>query len=102
MDMDIGELVNKYGFPIIAAGGMGYFIYFIWMWTTTQVSPVIADANKTLIGLIDRVRRLDNDLIRLNQKLKMTVVLKQKADYSKADVKNIDEEMSKSSVKRRD
>jgi hypothetical protein len=102
MDMDIGELVNKYGFPIIAAGGMGYFIYFIWMWTTTQVSPVIADANKTLIGLIDRVRRLDNDLIRLNQKLKMTVVLKQKADYSKADVKKIDEEMSKSSVKRRD
>ena len=72
------------------------------MWTTTQVSPVIADANKTLIGLIDRVRRLDNDLIRLNQKLKMTVVLKQKADYSKADVKKIDEEMSKSSVKRRD
>lgn len=102
MDMDIGELVNKYGFPIIAAGGMGYFIYFIWMWTTTEVSPVLADANKTLIGLIDRVRRLDNDLIRLNQKLKMTVILKQKADYSKADVKKVDQEMEKSSVKRRD
>lgn len=102
MEMDIGELVGKYGFPIIAAGGMGYFIYFIWMWTTTEVSPVLADANKTLIGLIDRVRRLDNDLIRLNQKLKMTVILKQKADYSKADVKKFDADMEKSSVKRRD
>jgi hypothetical protein len=102
MDMDIGELVNKYGFPIIAAGGMGYFIYFIWMWTTTQVSPVLADANKTLIGLIDRVRRLDNDLIRLNQKLRMTVTLKQKPDYSKADIKKYDDENGKSSVKRRD
>ena len=100
--MDIGELVNKYGFPIIAAGGMGYFIYFIWMWTTTEVSPVLAGANKTLIGLIDRVRRLDNDLIRLNQKLRMTVTLKQKADYSKADIKKYDEENDKSSVKRRD
>lgn len=100
--MDIGELVNKYGFPIIAAGGMGYFIYFIWMWTTTEVSPVLADANKTLIGLIDRVRRLDNDLIRLNQKLRMTVTLKQKPDYSKADIKKYDEENGKSSVKRRD
>ena len=102
MEMDIGELVGKYGFPIIAAGGMGYFIYFIWMWTTTEVSPVLADANKTLIGLIDRVRRLDNDLIRLNQKLRMTVILKQKTDYSKADVKKVDQEMEKSSVKRRD
>jgi hypothetical protein len=102
MDMDIGELVNKYGFPIIAAGGMGYFIYFIWMWTTTEVSPVLADANKTLIGLIDRVRRLDNDLIRLNQKLRMTVTLKQKPDYSKADMKKYDDENNKSSVKRRD
>ena len=69
--MDIAELVNKYGFPIVAAGGMGYFIYFIWMWTTTEVSPVLLEANKVLVGLIDRVRRLDNDLIRLNQKMKM-------------------------------
>jgi hypothetical protein len=99
---NIGELINKYGFPIIAAGGMGYFIYFIWMWTTTEVSPVLADANKTLVGLIDRVRRLDNDLIRLNQKLKMTVVLKQKPEFGKADIKKYDDEISKSSVKRRD
>jgi len=99
---NIGELVNKYGFPIIAAGGMGYFIYFIWMWTTTEVSPVLGEANKTLIGLIDRVRRLDNDLIRLNQKLKITVTLKQKPDFTKADMKKYDEEIAKSSVKRRD
>jgi hypothetical protein len=99
---NIGDLINKYGFPIIAAGGMGYFIYFIWMWTTTEVSPVLADANKTLVGLIDRVRRLDNDLIRPNQKLKMTVVLKQKPDFSKVDIKKYDDDISKSSVKRRD
>jgi hypothetical protein len=72
------------------------------MWTTTEVSPVLADANKTLVGLIDRVRRLDNDLIRLNQKLKMTVVLKQKPDFGRADIKKYDDDISKSSVKRRD
>jgi hypothetical protein len=99
---NIGELINKYGFPIIAAGGMGYFIYFIWMWTTTEVSPVLGEANKTLIGLIDRVRRLDNDLIRLNQKLKMTVLLKQKPDFKRADMTQYDEDIKKSSVKRRD
>jgi hypothetical protein len=100
--MDIGELIGKYGFPIIAAGGMGYFIYFIWKWTTEEVSPVIKEANTVLIGLIDRVRRLDNDLIRLNQKLRMTVVLKQKPNFNKVDIKKIDEENSKSAVRRRD
>lgn len=102
MDMDIGELVNKYGFPIIAAGGMGYFIYFIWMWTTTEVSPVLLEANKVLVGLIDRVRRLDNDLIRLNQKMKMTVILKQKPDYSKVNIDKFDNDVKNSAVKRRD
>ena len=100
--MDIAELVNKYGFPIVAAGGMGYFIYFIWMWTTTEVSPVLGEANKVLVGLIDRVRRLDNDLIRLNQKMKMTVILKQKPDFSKANVEKYDTEVKNSAVKRRD
>ena len=100
--MDIGELVNKYGFPIIAAGGMGYFIYFIWMWTTTEVSPVLLEANKVLVGLIDRVRRLDNDLIRLNQKMKMTVILKQKPDYGKANIEKYDNDIKNSAVKRRD
>ena len=99
--MDLGELVGKYGFPIIAAGGMGYFIYYIWKWTTEIVSPVIREANTVLIGLIDRIRRLDNDLIRLNQKLKMAVMLKAKVDFKKVDMEKYEEEM-KGKVNRRD
>jgi len=67
----IGQLINDYGFPIIAAGAMGYFIYFIWTWVSTKVDPIIGDSHMTLIALIDRVRMLDNDLIRLNAKLDM-------------------------------
>ena len=100
--MDIGELIGKYGFPIIAAGGMGYFIYFIWQWTTEEVSPILKEASTVLVGLIDRVRRLDNDLIRLNQKLKMTVELKQKPDFTKADIAEFDQDVHNASVKRRD
>lgn len=100
--MDIGELIGKYGFPIVAAGGMGYFIYFIWQWTTEEVSPILKEANIVLIGLIDRVRRLDNDLIRLNQKLKMTVEFKQKPDFGKADIEEFDQDVQNASIKRRD
>ena len=67
----IGQLISDYGFPIIAAAAMGYFIYFIWTWVSTKVDPVIGDSHITLIKLIDRVRMLDNDLIRLNAKLDM-------------------------------
>ena len=67
----IGQLVSDYGFPIIAAAAMGYFIYFIWTWVSTKVDPIIGDSHITLIKLIDRVRMLENDLIRLNAKLDM-------------------------------
>lgn len=75
--MNVAELINQYGFPIVAAVGMGYFIYYVWKWVTTDVKPVLSDANATLIGLIDRIRMLDNDLIRLNQKLTIVLQLRE-------------------------
>ena len=77
--MDIAEMVNKYGFPIISAAGMGYFIYFVWKWVTEEIKPVIGQANGTLIALIDRIRMLDNDLIRLNQKVETVMELRGKS-----------------------
>jgi hypothetical protein len=76
--MDPVEMVNRYGFPVIAAGGMGYFIYYVWTWVTTEIKPVIGAANGTLIALIDRIRMLDNDLIRLNQKVETVMELRGK------------------------
>lgn len=76
--MDIAEMINKYGFPVIAAAGMGYFIYYVWTWVTTEIKPVIGAANGTLIALIDRIRMLDNDLIRLNQKVETVMELRGK------------------------
>ena len=73
----IGSLISDYGFPIIAAFAMAYFIYFIWTWVSTKVDPVIGDSHMTLIKLIDRVRMLDNDLIRLEQKLNVFIEMKE-------------------------
>jgi hypothetical protein len=73
---EIVQLINKYGFPIVAACGMGYFIYYVWKWVTTEIKPVLGKAFGTLVALIDRVRMLDNDMIRLTTKL--NVILEQK------------------------
>ena len=80
--LDIAALVSQYGFPIIAALGLGYFIYYIWQWVTEEVDPVVHESHMTLIALIDRIRMLDNDLIRLNAKLDM-IIQRQKEEESK-------------------
>jgi hypothetical protein len=109
MDLLI-EMINKYGFPIVAAGGTGYMIFYVWQWATDEIKPVLGEANATLIALIDRIRMLDNDLIRLNQKVNTVLHLRGKiiesdrvmeavkvdaeanAQFQKAVKKNIDSE----------
>jgi hypothetical protein len=79
---ELAQQINQYGFPIIAALAMGYFIYWIWTWVTEQVDPVVHESHMTLIALIDRIRMLDNDLIRLNAKLDM-IIQRQKEEENK-------------------
>ncbi|MDB4330927.1 hypothetical protein N9993_00085 [bacterium] len=85
MDFDLAKAVSDYGFPIIAAMGMGYFIYFIWKWVTETIDPVIGETMGTLIKLVDRVRMLDNDLIRLNSKLSMVLEYRAKLNPQRQD-----------------
>ena len=95
--MDLVELVNKYGFPIVAAGGMGYLIYYVWEWATKEIKPVLGEANTTLIALIDRIRMLDNDLIRLNQKVNTVLHLRGKIIESERvmEAQKVDSEADK-------
>ena len=88
MEVDLAKVVSEYGFPIVAAVGLGYFVYYVWKWVTTQIDPVIGDEKRTLIGLIDRIRMLDNDMIRLTQKLNM--VLEFKEQYEKMTGQKLD------------
>ena len=73
-------MIKDFGFPVIAAFGMGYFIFFIWKWVTETIDPVIGASMGTLIKLVDRVRMLDNDMIRLNTKLSMVLEHQGKLD----------------------
>lgn len=77
MDLDLVGAIKDFGFPVVAAVGLGYFVWFIWQWVTETIDPVIGEAMFTLIKLVDRVRMLDNDLIRLNQKLAMVLEYKE-------------------------
>ena len=71
--MNFVQFVEQYGMPIAMAGGRGYFIFFIWKYVTTQIKPKLGATFGVLVALIDRIRMLDNDLIRLDQKLNIFI-----------------------------
>lgn len=91
MTNELASAIKDFGFPIVAAMGLGYFVYYVWQWVTTEIKPVVSQANSTLIKLVDRIRMLDNDMIRLNTKLAM--VLEYKDEIEKASGKKVNDEL---------
>ena len=83
--MDIAQLIGEYGFPIVATVGLLYMIYFIWQFITNEIKSKLGETIVTLIELIDRVRMLDNDIIRLQQKLDTVIEIREIQD--KKDIK---------------
>jgi hypothetical protein len=75
--MDALDILEKYGFATLAAIGMGWFIYFIYIYITEQIKVKLGEMNTVLITLIDRIRMLDNDLIRLRSKLNTVLTLRE-------------------------
>jgi len=76
--LNLINLLNKYGFATIAAIGMGWFIFFIYNYVTTEIQKKLSEMNTVLIALIDRVRMLDNDIIRLKSKVNTVLQLREK------------------------
>ncbi len=91
----IAKMVQDFGFPVIAAIGLGYFVFYVWKWVTRDISPTISESKKTLIGLIDKVRMLDNDMIRLNIKLKMILQQKEHKERLEREFEKKNEKVEK-------
>lgn len=75
--MDVASLVSDYGFPIVAVVGLGYFIYYVWSFINANIKPALHKMHVALIRVIDQTRMLDQDMIRLQQKV--NVVLEYRA-----------------------
>ena len=86
--MTIVEILNQYGFATLAAVGMGWFIYFIYVYITREIKTKLSEMNGVLIGLIDRIRMLDNDLIRLRSKLNTVLTLRENEKNNKRKKSN--------------
>ena len=81
--MNIVQLITDFGFPIVAMVGLGYFVYFVWVMITKVINPTIKDMHITIIKLIDQIRMLDNDMIRLQQKVNTVLQMRENEKKNK-------------------
>ena len=83
--MDIAQAISDYGFPIVMAVGMGYFIYYIWWFIGEKIDPALEKMHFALIRVIDQTRMLDQDLIRLQQKVDVVLEYRENEKKRKDD-----------------
>ena len=75
--MDLVQLVSEFGFPVVMVIGLGYFVYFVWQTISNKIDPAVDEMKSTIIRLTDQLRLLDQDMIRLKEKVNTALELKQ-------------------------
>lgn len=94
---DVISLVSQYGFPIVMAMGMGYFIYYVWWFIGEKIDPEMEEMHMALIRVIDQTRMLDQDMIRLQQKVDVVLEYRARQEVLKdAEAEKALQELEKS------
>ena len=75
--MDIVYLIETFGFEVVMIVGLGYFVFFVWQTINKTINPALAAMRATIIRLTDQLRLLDQDMIRLQQKVNTVTELKE-------------------------
>ena len=86
-DFTIVSLIQDYGFPTVMVIGLGYYVYFVWNFVSQNIEPEVEKMHMQLIKLIDQVRMLDQDMIRLQQKVDVILEMRENEKKRKNDRK---------------
>ena len=74
--------LSEFGFPIVISVGLGYFVYYVWKTIINVINPAIKRMHFALIKLIDQIRMLDNDMIRLQEKIDTVLQIRENEKIS--------------------
>tara|TARA_Y100001938_G_scaffold39820_1_gene55172 strand:- start:148 stop:405 length:258 start_codon:yes stop_codon:yes gene_type:complete len=85
--MDVVKIVSEFGFPIVMVAGLGYFVFFVWQTINNKIDPAVQEMKVTIIRLTDQLRLLDQDMIRLQQKVNTVLELKEENKLKDDDEK---------------
>ena len=84
---ELAVVIGEYGFPIVMMVGLGYSIYFIWNFIGEHIDPALEEMHMALIKVIDKTRMLDQDMIRLQQKVNVVLEYREKEKIIKFSIK---------------
>ena len=77
-------VVQQFGFPVVIAVGLGYLVYYVWRTIINVINPAIKSMHFGLIKLIDQIRMLDNDMIRLQEKVDTVLQIKENEQINRS------------------
>ena len=86
---NVAALIAEFGFPIVMMVSLGYFVYWIWNAIQTVINPAVSSQHMALIKLIDQVRMLDNDIIRLQEKVDTVLQIKENEILIKVEASSL-------------
>jgi len=87
--VDIVQIIADFGFPVVMVVGLGYFVFFVWTTITEKIDPSVEEMKATIIRLTDQLRLLDQDMIRLQQKVNTVLEVREKEGrHETAEPKN--------------
>ena len=78
--MDIAKLVLEDGFETVALVFLGYFVWYVWNFVAKELNPKLSEMHVALIRVIDQNRMLDQDMIRLQQKVNVVLTYRDKEE----------------------
>ena len=78
---NIVKIIAEFGFPVAMALGMGYLIYYTWKFITDEVKPSLGRMFASSIKLTDQLRMLDQDMIRLQQKINVVLEYRERQQF---------------------
>lgn len=62
----IFKIIGEVGFPIVAAGCAGVFVYFVISYILESVVKAIKGMQGMILGLENRVKTMNHDIIRVD------------------------------------
>ena len=86
-EISIVQLVADFGFPVVMVMGLGYFVYYVWQTINNIITPAVDEMKATIIRLTDQLRLLDQDMIRLQQKVNTVLKIKELNDEGEKEEK---------------
>jgi prefoldin subunit 5 len=87
--VDIVQIIADFGFSVVMVVGLGYFVFFVWTTITEKIDPSVEEMKATIIRLTDQLRLLDQDMIRLQQKVNTVLEVREKEGrHETAEPKN--------------